>query len=141
MDFHSMTRDQLRKLAAEAEIPGRSKMNKAELAEALEYTGIGESETDQRPAGHDDPLYIAPGHALVDRTKPGEATALISEATLHEADAPAARLVRDGRRWKLVDDYGDETITVRAGTIAKAVKAWAKRLGIMLDGIETVKQF
>ncbi len=78
---------------------------------------------------------------LVDRTEPGKAIAMISGATFYEADAPAAWLVREGRRWKLVDDYGDEEITVRAGTIAKAVKAWAKRLGLMLDDIVIEKEF
>lgn len=121
--------------------------SETETSEILEDTNTmdaiaeAESEIDQRPAGHDDPLYIAPGRALVDRTEPGKALAMISGAALHSADDPAAWLVREGRRWKLVDDYGDEEITVRAGTIAKAVKAWAKRLGLMLDDIVIEKEF
>lgn len=42
MNFHEMNRIELRKLAAIAEIEGRSQMSKGELAEALEYTGVGE---------------------------------------------------------------------------------------------------
>ena len=42
MNFHEMTRNELRKLAGLAKIEGRSQMSKDELAAALEYTGIGE---------------------------------------------------------------------------------------------------
>lgn len=42
MNFREMTRTELRKLAAIAEIEGRSQMSKDELAEALEYTGVSE---------------------------------------------------------------------------------------------------
>lgn len=37
-----MMSDELRKIAAVAGIEGRAKMSKAELAEALEYSGVGE---------------------------------------------------------------------------------------------------
>lgn len=169
MNLNEMTVSELRKIAAQFKVTGRSTMKKAELIDALSAPEVAdlvelstsldetaaieadadtmdaiteaEAESDQRPAGHDDSLYIAPGRALVDRTEPGKAIAMISGATFYEADAPAAWLVREGRRWKLVDDYGDEEITVRAGTIAKAVKAWAKRLGLMLDDIVIEKEF
>lgn len=79
--------------------------------------------------------------ALVDRTDPGKAIAMITGAMLHDVNAPAARLVREGRRWKLIDDYGDTTIIVRARSIAKAIKAWARRQDITLDGITVYKVF
>lgn len=42
MNFREMTRNELRKIAAIAKVEGRSQMSKDELAEALEYTGVGE---------------------------------------------------------------------------------------------------
>lgn len=124
MNFSEMTRDELRKLAAEADIRGRSKMTKAELAEALEYTYIGEPEPQDTNV-----------NALVTRDAPG-----MAYVNLNTAKDNVAVITRKGRRWELQTSTG-ETMTIRARSIAKAVKAWAKRLGIMLNGIETVKQF
>lgn len=42
MNFYKMSRNELRKIAAIAEVEDRSQMSKDELAEALEYTGVGE---------------------------------------------------------------------------------------------------
>lgn len=124
MNFAEMTRDELRKLAAEANIRGRSKMTKAELIEALEYTHIGEPEPEDTNV-----------NALVTRDAPG-----VGYVNLDTTKINTAVLVRVGKRWELRAMTGTPKI-IRARSVAKAVKAWAKRLGIMLDGIETVKQF
>lgn len=42
MNFHEMSRNELRKLAVSAKVTGRAQMSTGELAEALEYTGVGE---------------------------------------------------------------------------------------------------
>lgn len=124
MNFSEMTRDELRKLAAEADIRGRSKMTKAELAEALEYTYIGEPEPQDTNV-----------KALITRDAPGTGYVNLDTTKIN-----TAVLIRKGKRWELRAMTGAPE-NIRARSIAKAVKAWAKRLGIMLDGIETVKQF
>lgn len=148
MNFSEMTRDELRKLAAEAQIPGRSKMNKAELAEALEYTGIGEPTSESETAAiFADPktmsaiaeaeaeAEIKGINAMVTRDAPG--TAYVN---LDTTKTNVAVIVREGRRWVLQTSTG-ETMTIRARSIGKAVKAWAKRLGLMLDDIVIEKEF
>lgn len=126
MDFSKMTRDALRKRAAEAQIPGRSKMNKAELAEALEYTHTGECTPESKDTGV---------RAVVTRDIPGS-----GYVNLDTVQINTAVFTRRGRRWELRAATG-APVTIRARSIAKAVKAWAARMGIMLDGIETTRQF
>ncbi len=89
MNLNEMTVSELRKIAAQFKVTGRSTMKKAELIDALSAPEVAdlvelstsldetaaieadadtmdaiteaEAESDQRPAGHDDSLYIAPG--------------------------------------------------------------------------------
>jgi hypothetical protein len=150
MNLNEMTVPELRKIAAQFKITGRSTMKKAELIDALNAPEIASlvelslsiSETAEIEADADTMEAIAETEAedtsvkaIVTRDAPG--TAYVN---LDTTKANVAVIVRKGRRWELQTATG-ETMTIRAGSIAKVVKAWAKRLGIMLDNIETVKQF
>lgn len=72
-------------------------------------------------------------NALVTRDAPG-----MAYVNLGTAGVNVATLKRIRNRYELVSSSGD---VVRAGSIAKAVKRWAKRTGITVNRIETVKQF
>lgn len=139
MNLNDMTAAELRKLAAQHKIAGRSTMKKAELVAALsapEITDLVELST--TVAQMDETLAPAPVKdtrvkALITRDVPGAAFFNISNGV-------GGVIVRYGRVFELVTGSG-ETITVRARTMVKAVKRLAVKLGIHLDAIDTVKVF
>lgn len=48
-----------------------------------------------------------------------------------------AQVVRQGRRWLLIDSRnGREDFTVRAGSLTKLAKRWAKKLGVYAERID-----
>lgn len=71
--------------------------------------------------------------ALVTRDAPG--LGFVNLGT-DENNVAAVRRIRN--RYELLTNSGD---VIRAGSIAKAVKRWAKRVGVTVARIETVKQF
>lgn len=73
--------------------------------------------------------------AMVTRDAPG-----VGYVNLDTTRINTAVLVRIGKRWELRAMTGAPE-NIRARSIAKAVKAWAKRLGLMLDDIVIEKEF
>lgn len=143
MDLNTKTVTELRTIAAELEISGRSKMKKAELVAVIERYQMDQrwnspevvEEAPEVFASIEAPEITTPTRtkAMITRDVPGAAFFNIS-------DGPSGVIVRYGRVFELVTGSG-ETITVRARTMVKAVKRLAVKLGIHLDAIDTVKLF
>jgi len=138
--LQDMTRADLYTLAQDAKIPGRSKMTKAQLIDALtaaqaEVLAAQAPEVEAYYTEDETPAQAEPTRikALITRDVPGAAFFNIS-------GGPSGIIVRYGRVFELVTGSG-ETITVRARTMVKAVKRLAVKLGIHLDAIDTVKVF
>lgn len=172
MTLNEMTVPELRKIAAQFKVTGRSTMKKAELINALSAPEVADlvelsislDETAAIEADADTMEAIAEAEAEFEENTPEEEAAYKAwfDAKVAEQQAaapPIARVVRDapgagfvklrahraiivreGRRWVLQTATG-ETMTIRARSIGKAVKAWAKRLDIMLDDIIIEKEF
>jgi hypothetical protein len=174
MNLNDMTVSELRKLAAQFDISGRSTMKKAELIAALsadEFAGpleimggIAELEAEEREMNEiraeiaAEAAYIEEGierdeaadveagelldAALGDYIAPtgSQGQIAITKFSTHEAIATAAfdadsiggRVTRERGRWVLRD--GDRT--VRAKTLGKVAKLWAKQLGIYATTID-----
>lgn len=138
--LRDMTKTDLYALSQDAKIPGRSKMTKSQLIEALtaaqaevleaQAPEVAEYYTEDETPAQAKPARIK---ALITRDVPGAAFFNIS-------DGPSGVIVRYGRVFELVTGSG-ETITVRARTMLKAVKRLAVKLGIHLDAIDTVKLY
>jgi hypothetical protein len=139
MNLNDMTAAELRKLAAQHKIAGRSTMKKAELVAALSAPEIADlvelsatvAQMDETPAPTPAPAQRV--KALITRDVPGAAFFNISNGV-------GGVIVRYGRVFELVTGSG-ETITIRARSMVKAVKRLAVKLGIHLDAIDTVKVF
>lgn len=132
--LQDMTRADLYKLAQDAKTPGRSKMTKDQLIEALT---AAQAEVLAAQAPEVQEYYTEETTetvaATITRDVPGAAFFNIT-------GGPSGVIVREKGRFELVTGSG-ETITVRARTMVKAVKRLAVKLGIYLDSIETVKAF
>jgi preprotein translocase subunit SecA len=133
--LNAKTVAELRKLAAQFNIAGRSAMKKDELIDAIEaeYT----KRDTEAGALLDAVLGETPEtprvKALITRDVPGAAFFNISNGV-------GGVIVRYGRVFELVTGSG-ETITIRARSMVKAVKRLAVKLGIHLDAIDVVKAF
>lgn len=132
--LQDMTRTDLYNLAKDANLPGRSKMTKDQLIEALT---AAQAEVLAAQAPEVQEYYTEETTetvaATITRDVPGAAFFNIT-------GGPSGVIVREKGRFELVTGSG-ETITVRARTMVKAVKRLAVKLGIYLDSIETVKAF
>jgi hypothetical protein len=134
--LQDMTRTDLYNLAKDANLPGRSKMTKDQLIEALT---AAQAEVLAAQAPEVEEYYTeetteAPRvKALITRDVPGAAFFNISNGV-------GGVIVREKGRFELVTGSG-ETITVRARTMVKAVKRLAVKLGIYLDAIDIVKVY
>lgn len=132
--LQDMTRTDLYNLAKDANLPGRSKMTKDQLIEALT---VAQAEVLAAQAPEVEEYYTEETTetvaATITRDVPGAAFFNIT-------GGPSGVIVREKGRFELVTGSG-ETITVRARTMVKAVKRLAVKLGIYLDSIETVKAF
>lgn len=132
--LQDMTRTDLYNLAKDANLPGRSKMTKDQLIEALT---AAQAEVLAAQAPEVEEYYTEETTetvaATITRDVPGAAFFNIT-------GGPSGVIVREKGRFELVTGSG-ETITVRARTMVKAVKRLAVKLGIYLDSIETVKAF
>lgn len=168
MNLTDMTVPQLREIAAELDISGRSKMRKADLVAVItraqmdakweanqaqaESTASDHNPTDGQVTAVDLSDHT---HAILSDTKPQRVYTTPAKPTRVKAlitrDVPGAAffnlsngiggvIVREKGRFELVTGSG-ETITVRARTMVKAVKRLAVKLGIRLDAIDTVKAF
>lgn len=132
--LQDMTRTDLYNLAKDANLPGRSKMTKDQLIDALT---AAQAEVLAAQAPEVQEYYTEETTetvaATITRDVPGAAFFNIT-------GGPSGVIVREKGRFELVTGSG-ETITVRARTMVKAVKRLAVKLGIYLDSIETVKAF
>lgn len=152
MNLNLMTVSELRKLAVEFGIAGRSTMKKAELIAALSAdefanilelkAGIAEVEAEEREMNEiraeiaAEAAYIEEGieidEADAAEHAPGEQV-VISKYSANEAIATAAfagrsvggHATRERGRWVL----RAEGRTIRAKTLGKVAKLWAKALG------------
>lgn len=137
--IQDMTKADLYNLAQDAKIPGRSKMTKAQLIDALTaaQTEVLAAQSPEVQDYYTEETPEAPKStrtkALITRDVPGAAFFTISNGV-------SGVIVRYGRVFELVTGSG-ETITVRARTMVKAVKRLAVKLNIHLDAIDTVKVF
>lgn len=164
--LQDMTRTDLYNLAKDANLPGRSKMTKAQLIDALTAlqaevldTQAPEvqdyyTEDESTPAQSDhspntDGLPTA--WDIITDTKPQRVyTAPLKMNAQVVRDNPGtgyvqmgkhmAIFVREGSRWALVTQTG-ETFEIRSRSIGKMVKRWAKRLNIWADNIEVARTF
>lgn len=162
MNLNLMTVSELRKLAAQFGIAGRSTMKKAELIAALsadEFAGsleimggVAELEAEEREMNEiraeiaaesadaeagdllDEVLgeYVAPtgsqGRIAITKYSANEAIA----TTAFEVDSIGGRVTRERGRWVLRDGKH----TIRAKTLGKVAKQWAKKLGIYATSID-----
>lgn len=154
MSYTDMTVTELRTVAAELSIAGRSKMRKADLIAAIEAAEAPASSDHNPVDGQVAAVDLSVLPILMDRepqrfyTTPAPAQrvkALITRdvpgaAFFNFSNGVGGVIVRYGRVFELVTGSG-ETITVRARTMVKAVKRLAVKLGIHLDAIDTVKVF
>ena len=132
MNIYEMTVSELRKLAAQFKVTGRSNMKKAELIDALEMCEAYQQTLEPETTGTTETTEIS---ALVNREIPG-----MGYVSLDTKEVNTAFVVRTGNRWELRATNG-KAAHIRARSIAKAVKLWARVLDIQLTRIETVKQF
>lgn len=132
--LQDMTRTDLYNLAKDANLPGRSKMTKDQLIEALT---AAQAEVLATQAPEVEEYYTEETTETVDATITRDVP---GAAFFNITGGPSGVIVREKGRFELVTGSG-ETITVRARTMVKAVKRLAVKLGIYLDSIETVKAF
>jgi len=149
-NLNQLTVSELRKIAASFGVSGRSTMKKAELVEALSDPEIASfvalrfsvdeiddgaqerfAEQVRESRKSDDVGRTV--RAMITRDAPGSAYVNLDTSAIN-----VASISRQRGRFVLVSDSG---MTIRARTAAKAVKAWAVKLGVYLNAIETVKQF
>lgn len=131
----------LRALAAELKIAGRSKMKRAELVAA-----ITEAEASKADAEAGELLDAALGenehrsvNVHVNRYTEGRATVTMQGHAFGDMSREAYRI---GRRWELVDqEHGVVFLTVRARSLEKVVKRWAKMLNTRADRIDVARSF
>lgn len=153
MNFDNMTVSELRKLAAELNVPGRSNMKKAELIAALSAdefasiielkAGIAEAEAEEREMNEiraeiaAEAAYIEAGIEIDE----ADASASVDEVAIMKFSANGAvataavagttvgaTVTRERGRWVLRYATG---APVRAKTLGKVAKQWAKRLGLV----------
>lgn len=178
MNLSNMTAAELRKLAAQHKIAGRSTMKKAELIDALSAPEIANlveltvtvNEMDETPApapasdhnpdtdGRASAVDLSALPILVDtkpqhvysvpvqgvrvemeRNAPGRALAEIS--TNEAGISRSVTVVKHGRVWKLVDHKGGILFVVKARTLQKLAKTWARKLGLWADDIRVIREF
>lgn len=155
MELFQITVKNARQIAAELEIPGRSKMNKAELVDAINATGTEleydaetrefsvkapASEVVEFSAPKDEPVELD-NRVRIDITRydQGKADARMNDRYGFEY---WAQVVRQGRRWVLIDSRnGEKNFTIRAGSLAKLAKRWAAKLDNWADDIRVVREF
>jgi hypothetical protein len=169
MNLSDMTVTELRKLAAELEISGRSKMKKADLIATITRAQMDAKWEAEPQASDHNPVTgevtavditapapfdmsrmavladTVPQRISVTPVKPTRTKAMITRdvpgaAFFNISDGPSGVIVRYGNVFELVTGSG-ETITLRARTMVKAIKRLAVKLGIHLDAIDTVKVF
>jgi hypothetical protein len=158
MNLNDMTVSELRKLAAQFGIAGRSTMKKAELVKALSapelanllelHFGIIEAENEEREMNAIRAEIAAESAALdeaIDRDVEAGTYSYTNEvAILRDAPGRAivtaafdgrtvgGSIVRIGRRYLLTAG----TITIKANSLEKLAKLFAKRLGFRADVID-----
>lgn len=135
-----LTVTDLRAIAAELKIAGRSKMKRAELVAAITRAeaGVNRDADEQDDAEARELLDAALGEYVEPTGSQGRIA--ITKYSAHEAIATAAfdvdsiggRVTRERGRWVLRDGKH----TIRAKTLGKAGKLWAKTLGIYATTIE-----
>lgn len=169
MNLNDMTVPQLREIAADLEIFGRSKMKRADLIAAIEYAEAPSA--DNIPGGVDDHAAAvarmranreaeeeerAAARRARNRTNYAPATEVATQAdaaehvhgeqvvlskySANDAIATAAfagttvggHVTRERGRWVL----RDQTHTIRAKTLSKVAKQWAKALGFHATAID-----
>jgi hypothetical protein len=160
MNLSDMTVSQLRKLAAQFGIPGRSTMKKAELVEALSDPEIADfvalsvtvdaipadvhmsdhnPDTEGRPAALDITARTTRrrenGNVQIRITKAPHGTARADAVMVMHDFEYEAELVREGRTWTLYDQQGPKRIVIRGGSLEKVAKRWARRLNAWADRI------
>lgn len=157
MNLNDMTVSQLREIAADLEIFGRSKMKKADLIAAIEYAEA--SSADNIPGGIDDhAAAVAQMHANIDAEEEERAAARRARnrtnyASVNEVavlrHAPGRALVtaafdgrtvggaifRKGKRLVLVAGL----ITITGKSYEQVAKRFAKRLGFHADAIDVAR--
>lgn len=145
--LQDMTKTDLYALAQDAKIPGRSKMTKDQLVEALTaaQTEVLATTAPEVQEYYEENDREAAQEETVSETETPRVKALITRdvpgaAFFQISDGPSGIIVRYGRVFELVTGSG-ETITVRARSMVKAVKHLAVKLGIYLDAIDTVKVY
>jgi hypothetical protein len=158
MNLNEMTVSELRKLAAEYDIAGRSTMKKAQLVAAIEFayakadaeagelldevlgteTDVAaqvqahiDAENEARAAAQrkrNRTNYATPNEVAILRDAPGRA--IVTAA--FDGRTVGGSIVRIGRRYMLTAG----TITIKANTFEKIAKLFAKRLGFRADVID-----
>lgn len=156
--LNNMTVVELRKLAAQFHIAGRSKMTKAQLVRELNDPDIADvvelsisvAETDEITADTETMNAIADAEAgdlldaaLGEYVEPvsahGEVAIMKYSANdavataAFDADSVGGHVTRERGRWVLRDNIGGP---VRAKTLNKVAKLWAKRLGFHATAID-----
>jgi hypothetical protein len=158
MNLNEMTVSELRKLAAQCNVVGRSTMKKSELIAAIKAFETAAAE--ELAAAETTAEDVADARIIAERAAAdaeagelldaalGEYVAptgsqgqiAITKYSTHEAIATAAfdvdsiggRVTRERGRWVLRD--GNHTI--RAKTLGKVAKLWAKKLGFFATVID-----
>lgn len=167
MNLSDMTVTQLREIAADLDIAGRSKMKKADLISAIEFAQMRQDETPVSASDFDHAAAAAQLRANIDaeeekkaaarraRNRSNYAPAPAPEPVVNEVailrDAPGTAIVTaafDGRTVggsivrkgkRLVLKAGNITIT--ATSFEKIAKRFALRLGFRADTIDVQQAF
>lgn len=168
MNLNNMTVADLRKIAAELDIPGRSTMKKADLIAAIEFIQMKQVEMNETPAS--DPAFdhaavVAKMRANVDAEEEAKAAARRARNRTNYAPAPAAvvnevAILRDAPGRAIVTAAFDGrtvggsivrkgkrpvlvagNITVTGNSFEKIAKLFALRLGFRADRIDVARGF
>lgn len=153
MNLNDMNVTDLRKLAAEYNVSGRSKMNKAALIDAIEAawaqadSEAGElldavlgPETDTQEGMA---AYVAEElrNVRVEFEMTTARSALANMSTTLEGVMRSSMAVRKGRIWELTDHLGGVLIVVKARTLDKLAKRWARKMERWAIDVRTVREF
>lgn len=167
MNLNDMTVPQLREIAADLDIAGRSKMKKADLITAIEFAQTRQDETPVSASDFDHTAAVAQLRANIDAEEEKKAAARRARNRTNYAPAPAPKhavnevailrdapgtaivtaafdgrtvggsIVRRGKRFVLAAGQ----ITITGNSYAKVAKRFAQRLGFRADVINVQQTF
>jgi hypothetical protein len=152
--LNAMTAKELREIARsihgasnDVKIPGYSKMVKAELVRMLSFSdawyfvGLHIDQVERDTEERDERAASDPenGNAQVHISRYTDGSARADAFITLNGFEYDAQIVRDGRSWVLYDNCGPKPLTIRAGSLNKIAKRWAKRLGAWADRIEITR--